>query len=499
MWGRLRARDRSFGGVVLLSVAAGLVMMLSGCTVGPNFAPPPAPPVEGYLPGDSKAQRAASNVVVGEIPYRWWELLRSKPLNRLIEEGFAHNPDIHSAEAAVRVAQANARAARGALFPQVEGGFNPTRQMISENANTSDVPSGARTYSVITAQLSVSYVLDVFGGTRRQIEATDAVAESQEFQREAAYLTLAANIALAAIQEMSLRGQIAATQRIIGLQEQLLDVLRKQNRAGQIGESDVAVQQTALAQAKLLLPPLEKQLSAQRHTLAVLTGRFPSEGAGTQFLMNSLVLPHKIPVSLPADLILQRPDIRVAQANLRQANAEIGVAMANRLPQITLTGNVGNSAVAISQLFSPQTGLWMLAGNIVQPIFNAGTLANKQIAAEENFAQVSAQYRSVVLNAFQNVADSLRALQADSRALTAAREAERAAERSFELIRRQIERGQSGIEILLATQQSYLQTSVARVQAEAQLLTDVVLLFQALGGGWWNRPTEAPGSVEAKF
>lgn len=487
------------GFLSLVPIVAGLGMLLSGCAVGPNFEPPAAPPVTSFLPGSNKAEPTNAKVVVSEIPYRWWELFRSRSLSRLIEEGFAHNPDVQSAEAAVRVAQANARAARGALFPQVDGSFNPTRQMISENANTSDVPSGARTYSVITAQLSVSYVVDVFGGTRRQIEATDAVAEAQAFQREAAYLTLASNIALAAVQEMSLRGQIAATTRIIGAQTQLLDVLRKQNQAGQIAEPDVAAQETALAQAKLLLPPLQKQLDAQRHTLSVLTGRFPSNGVGAQFLAGSITLPHTIPVSLPADIILQRPDVRVAQANMRQANAEIGIALANRLPQISLTGNLGNSAVALSQLFSPQTGLWTLAGNVLQPIFSAGTLLNKQIAAEENFTQVEAQYRTVVLTAFQNIADALRALQADSRALSAATEAERAAARSFELTRRQIERGQSSVQLLLTTQQAFLQTSIARVQAESQLLTDTVLLFQALGGGWWNKPAETQLATDDKI
>ncbi len=473
--------------------------VLCGCTVGPNFEPPAPPPVQSYVQGSDKAELAGAKVVTSDIPHRWWALFRSRSLNRLIEDGFAHNPDIQSAEAAVRVAQANSRVARGALLPQVEGSFSPTRQMISNNANTSDVPSGARTYSVITAQLSVTYVADVFGGTRRQIEATDAVTEAQEFQREAAYLTLAANIALAAVQEMSLRGQIAATTNIIGAQTRLLDVLRKQNQAGQIAEPDVAAQDTALAQAKMLLPALQKQLDMQRHTLAVLTGRFPSNGVGTQFQLGSIRLPHTIPVSLPADLILQRPDVRVAQANMRKANAEIGVALANRLPQISLTGNLGNSAVALSQLFSPQTGLWMLAGNVLQPIFSAGTLLNKQIAAEENFAQVEAQYRTVVLTAFQNVADSLRALQADARALTAAREAERAAERSFELTQHQIERGQSSVQLLLTTQQAYLQTSIARVQAETQLLTDSILLFQSLGGGWWNRAPDERLVTENKY
>jgi NodT family efflux transporter outer membrane factor (OMF) lipoprotein len=461
--------------------------MLTGCAVGPNFAPPEPPDVTGYVP-KSEGLRAATRFVAGDIPPRWWELFHSKALSRMIEEGIACNFELKAAEAAVRAAHATARAQRGALLPAVDGNFNPSRQKIATQSDTSQVPSGANIYSLFTAQLTVSYVLDVFGGTRRLIEATDAAAEAQEFQREVVYLTLAANIALAAIQEASLRGQIQATTRIIGLQQNLLTILRKQSEAGQIALPDVAAQETALAQARLLLAPLQKQLYQQRHLLSMLTGRFPSEGAAAAFYPNTLALPHAVPLTLPATLIQQRPDVRVAQANLRKANAEVGIAVAARLPQITLSGNLGSTSTAMSLLFSPATGFWTVAGNVAQPIFNAGTLMNKQIAAEEIYLQTEATYRNVVLTAFQNVADALRALQTDSQALTAAREAERAAARGFELAQRQIERGQYSVQTLLTAQQAFLQTSIARVVAEAQLLSDTVLLFQALGGGWWNRP-----------
>lgn len=471
------------------------VVMLSGCTVGPDFGPPEPPAVTGYI-GREGADRVTPRVVTGDLPYRWWELFRSRQLSQLIEEGIQHNADLKAAEAAIRVAYANSKIARGALFPAIDGSFNPTRQQVSECCNTATPPTGDTLYTLITAQLTVSYTLDVWGGTRRQIEAADALAEVAEFQREAVYLTLTSNIALAAISEASLRGQIAATQRIIGLQTNLLGIMRKQVDAGQIALPDVAQQETALAQAQLLLAPLEKQLFQQRHLLSVLTGRFPSEGAGSIFAPNALSLPHRIPVTLPASLILQRPDIRVAQANIRQANAQIGVAIANRLPNITLSGNVGSQSLAMSQLFGPQTGLWTIAGNIAQPIFNAGILKNKQVAAEETFNQMAATYRSVVLTAFQNVADALRALQADSKAVAAAAAAERAAARSFELTQKQIERGQYSVQTLLTAQQAFLQTSIARVQSEAQLLSDTVLLFQALGGGWWNRPAPEPEVAE---
>jgi len=247
------------------------------------------------------------------------------------------------------------------------------------------------------------------------------------------------------------------------------------------------VQETAEAQARMLLPPLQRQLDQQRHLLAVLTGRFPSEEMVATFELGSFRLPRRLPLSLPADLVCQRPDVRAAEANVHAANAQVGVAIANRLPQITLSGNDGSTALAISKLFAPGTNAWLMAANVVQPVFDGGTLRHKQQAAEEAWMQSVQQYRSVVLTAFQNVADTLRALQADARALSAATAAEQAAQRSFDLVRRQLERGQVSLPILLSAQQAYLQTSLARVQAEAARLADTVALFQALGGGWWNR------------
>ena len=369
----------------------------------------------------------------------------------------------------------------------VTANYNASRQQVPIQSLTSNAASGADIYSLHTAQVSVNFVADVFGGTRRQIEAADALIDVQAFQREGVYLTLTANVALAAIQQGSLRGQIAATRRLIGIQTELLGILRQQYDRGQIALPDVVAQETALAQAKLLLPPLEKQLGQQRDLLAFLTGRFPSQDVAASFELRSFRLPRKLPLSLPADLVRQRPDVRVAEANLHATSAQIGVTIANRLPQITLTGNAGSTASALSQLFAPGTIFWTIAGNAVQTVFDAGTLEQKQRAAEATFNQSSAQYRNVVLTAFQNVADTLRALAADARAVEASTAAERSAMRSIELVRNQVEQGQVSIPILLNAQQAFLQTSLARVQAEAARLADTVALFQALGGGWWNR------------
>ena len=466
--------------------------MLSSCAVGPDFLRPPPPETAGFL--SPRGDRIAGTVRGADIAARWWEVFRSRELNKLIEDGIANNADLAAAEAAVRVAQANANALRGTLFPLINASFDASRQQVPVQTLDTNAASGAAIYSLHTPQVSVAFVADVFGGTRRAIESADAQAEQAAFQREAVYITLASNIALAAIQEASLRGQIAATQRLIEIQTQLLTVLRSQNDRGQIALPDVVAQETAVAQARLLLPPLEKQLAQTRNMLATLTGRFPSEQLPAAFGLRSFRPPRRLPLSLPADLIRQRPDIRAAEANLHAQNAQVGVAIANRLPQITLTANAGSTADSMARLFAPGTLFWTIAGNATQTVFDAGNRYYKQRSAEEQTAQAAQQYRGVVLAAFQNVADVLRALQADARAVTAATNAEASAQRSIDLVRRQVEQGQVSSPVLLNAQQAYLQTSLARVQAQAARLADTVALYQALGGGWWNK-NNPPGET----
>lgn len=459
-------------------------MTLAACAIGPDFSSPAPPQVQGYLPGQK-----ITNAV--DVPGRWWEKFRSPQLNRLVADGITYNTDLQAAEAAVRAAQANALAQRGALFPVVSTGFDGMRQRVATGTFGSDAINGASVYNLYTPQVTVGYTPDVFGGIRRSIESAQAVAELQAFQREGVFLTLSSNIALAAIQEGSLRGQIAATRRLIELQNQSLNILKLQNERGQIALPDVVTQETAVAQARLLLPSLEKQLAQQRNLLAYLTGRAPSDATFPSFQLSSFRMPSPLPRSFPADLIRQRPDVRAAEANLRARNAEIGVAMANRLPQFTLTANAGSTALTVGKLFAPETIIASMAGSAAQTIFDAGSLEQKQVAAEARTDEALALYRGAVLAAFQNVADVLRALEADNRALNAAIAAETSANRSIELARTQIERGQVAISVVITAQQAYLQASLARVQAQAARLANIVALYQALGGGWWNRPPAA--------
>jgi NodT family efflux transporter outer membrane factor (OMF) lipoprotein len=270
-------------------------------------------------------------------------------------------------------------------------------------------------------------------------------------------------------------------------------LLQRQYDLGQIASWDVAAQEAALAQVQATLPPLEKQLAQQRDLLTRLAGRFPSELLVEEFELSSLQLPQELPVSLPSKLVAQRPDVQSAEEQLHAASAEIGVSVANRLPNITLSADAGSSATAISQLFTSGTGFWALAANLTQPIFQGGTLLHRQRVAEAAYDQAAAQYRSVVLTAFQNVADTLHAIQSDANALKASVAAERAAAKSLAIARSQLELGQISYLVLLNAELTYQQAMINLVQALSNRYADTAALFQALGGGWWNRSDVTAG------
>jgi NodT family efflux transporter outer membrane factor (OMF) lipoprotein len=482
--------------------AIGIVSALvCGCAVGPDFAPPPAPEAGGYSAGPALMRTVGAKVPGGEaqrllkgrdIPGDWWRLFGSRPLGVLTDRALKNNPDLAAAQAALRVAQANLAAGRGALFPTVTGNFSATRQAEPFAPPVDGVLEQSPAFNLFTGQVNVSYTPDVFGGIRRNIESLQAQSDNQRFQLEATYLTLTSNIVLATIQEASLRGQIDATNELIKIATDVLKLLRTQFNAGQIAESDVLAQEAALAQIEQTLPALERQLAQQRHLLSALTGGLPSQEPPEKFTLAALKLPRDLPVSVPSQLVQQRPDLRAAEENLHSASAQIGVAVSNRLPNVTLTGNLGSQSTTIAQLFSPGTGAWALGASVLQPIFDAGTLYQKEVAARATFEQATSQYRSTVVTAFQNVADSLSALAKDAVALQKAVAAEDAANRSLTIARRRLELGDINYILLLNAQQTYFQARLSRVQAQANRFADTVALFQALGGGWWNREDRDP-------
>jgi NodT family efflux transporter outer membrane factor (OMF) lipoprotein len=470
-------------------------ILLAGCAVGPNFHVPDAPAVKGYtkqpLPENTEsadvsggqAQRFATS---RDIPGEWWVLFHSESLNALIEEALKTNPTLQSAQAALRGAMENTRAQQGLYFPTIAAGFSPSRNKNAGQPSPA-LASSVLLYNLYQAQLNASWTLDVFGANRRQVESLRAQAEAQRFQLEATYLALTANVVAAAVQEASLRAQIVATEEVIQNESDALVIMRRQNASGQIAGVEVAAQEAALAQAQQLLPLLRKQLAQQRDLLTALAGRLPAEEIEETFEFSSLELPEELPVSLPSQLIQQRPDIRIAEENLHAASAQIGVAIANMLPNVTLSAGEGTVATTVGQLFQPGNGFWSIGANLVQPIFDGGTLLHRTRAAEAVYDEAASAYRSTVITAFQNVADTLHALQSDADALKAAAASETAAARSLNIVRRQLDLGQIAYLGLLTAQQTYQQALINRVQAQAGRYADTAALFQALGGGWWNR------------
>jgi NodT family efflux transporter outer membrane factor (OMF) lipoprotein len=504
----IRVARRAASICVLIAVAG-----LSACNVGPDFATPPTPEARRFTPEPTASPGEGQRFAEGrDIPADWWTVFKSKPLDSLVRESLENNPSLHAAEAAVRVAYFNAEAQKGGFSPQIFFNSNDSTNLQSNDRALSSInqtifnqiyPSPANVlynmpvpnvqnpptanYALLLKQFTVSYTPDIWGGIARSVESAKAQTEQQHWQLEAAHLALTTNVIVAAIQEASIRGQIDATKNIITILRESLEILNRQYSFGSIAKADVIAQEAALAQAEETLPPLEKQLAIQRNLLTALAGRYSFDGPGESFTLAKFTLPATVPVTVPSKLVAQRPDIRAADAALHQASANVGVAIANRLPNITLSANLGASSFKVTELFMPGTGLYTAAANLSQPIFDGMTLLNKQKAAEASLEQADAQYRSTVINAFQNVADALRALQSDAKAVATARKSEDASKRNLDIVRMQLKYGQVSQIAVLYAQRTYLLASLSLVQAEATRLSDTAALFMALGGGWWNR------------
>jgi NodT family efflux transporter outer membrane factor (OMF) lipoprotein len=465
-----------------------LALLLSGCAVGPDFHRPTPVAAASYAPTKLVAHDDAQAFVQGlDIPGQWWQVFHAPKLDILVTRALAANPSLQAAQSALVQARENLYAQEGSFFPNLSATFEPTRNKTATRSVSFAAAQPTPYYTLITAQLAISYSPDLWGGTRRQVENLVAVAQQQRFQLEATTLTLTSNLVTAAINEAALRGQIAATQDIITAETALLAVLQKQYALGQIAQVDVLSQQAALAQAQGTLPPLQKQLDQQRDALATLVGAPPDQLLPQTFTLDDIALPTQLPVSLPASLVEQRPDMRQAEENLHAACALVGVAIANRLPSLTLTAEGGSQSNFFRDLFASGNGFWTLAATLTQPVFDGGTLLHRARAAWAAFDQAKAQYRSTTLSAYQNVADTLAALQTDADALASAKAGEDAAQASLKIIRLQVSLGQVAYLSILNAQQTALQSELTLIQAKANRLTDTAALFQALGGGWWNR------------
>ena len=470
--------------------------LLPGCAVGPDFEKPAPPDVSGYTAQPLQPTIASPGTAAGQaqtfasgsdIAADWWTLFHSKPLNDLIEQSLANNHDLKAAQAALTVARENALAGRSAYFPKLTAGFTASRQQDPPGA-LAPVPSdNSFLYNLFTPQVSVSYMPDVFGLNRRTVESLDAQTQGARFQMVAATNSLINNVVVTAVQQASVALQIEATRQQIDFDTRAVQILQDQHDRGYASGADLAAQKTLLAQTAAMLPALIKQAAQLQHLLSVLVGKFPSEGPQGKFDLADLQLPTDLPVSLPSDLVAQRPDVLQAEANMHAASAQIGVAIANRLPNITLTGNAGSTALAIGDVFGPGTGFWNIGAALGATLFDGNGLLHQERGARAAYTQAAEQYRSTVLGAFQNVADTLVALQQDAEALKAAAAATDAAKVTLDITQRQLQDGYANTLALLSAEQAYQQARITLVQAQANRYADTAALFQALGGGWWHR------------
>lgn len=484
--------------------ALALALTLAGCAVGPDYQRPTLAIPQSY------AAAPPQRYALTDIQHNWWTAFGSPELNALIEQAWRANPGIESAEATLRAAQESVYAQQGYFYPTVQAGYTPQRTKLAGNqggnspgiqGNGSVISTAEGTpaseggtapynapviYNFHTAQLTVGYTPDVFGANRRQVESLEEQKNAQGFQLEAAYITLASNIVAAAFQDAMLRKQITIAQRMVDASTASVELARRQLKAGHIAQLELATQQSALAQSRQLLPPLQRQFEQNRDLLRVLAG-IRSDGDVPAFDLDAFHLPEQLPLTLPSQLVEQRPDVRAAEALLHAASADVGVARAARLPQFSMSATAGGTASELGQMFWNSGKFFELTASVTQTLFDGGTLKHRENAASETLKGAIATYRATVATAFQNVADVLHAIDSDNAALASATDASQAAKTVVALTTRQHAQGALDRQALIVAEQNARQAEMTLAQAQAGQLGDSAALFQALGGGWWHR------------
>ena len=473
-----------------------LTLSLAGCMVGPDYHTQKAPNVNSYTalplpkntastPTKNSAGRSQTYVYDRDLPADWWRIFHSETINELVQSGIHNNPNITAAQAALRQQQEILKENVGnLLFPAVNASVGAERQRFAGSSFGNDIPSNI--FNLFNATTQVTYTLDFFGANRRQLEALAAQVDYKQFQLLATYLTLTSNIVTTAITIAAYEAQIKATIELIAAEQGQLNIIRKQYQLGGVAGTNVLTQETLVEQTRATLPPLQKSLATSRHSLAALIGVYPDTPMPS-INLNKLILPKTIPVSLPSNFVRQRPDVRSSEAMLHIASAQVGVATANLFPSFTINGNYGWEAAVASSLIGPNNKAWLIGSTITQPIFHGGALQAARRASIAAYDQALAQYKQTLLQAFQNAADVLRAIETDARTFRAARAAEVAARRNFIITKNQYRDGGIAYLNLLNAQQQYQQTVLNSIQAQAQRYADTASLYQALGGGWWNR------------
>lgn len=473
----------TFGGI-------GALALVCGCAVGPNFHRPDAPSATQYTNGKQTTETvsvkgSAQRFELGKtVAADWWHLFQSSALDAVIAEALANNPGLDAARASLQSSQDNLRSGYGIFYPSVDADAGATRERYT-SANIGQSSPGT-VFNLFTLSSSISYALDIFGGQRRLIEGLHAQVDVAHADEQAAYLALTSNIANTVIARAAYRAEVHATKELIALQKEQVRLAEVQSQAGTVPYSTVLSLRSQLASYEATIPQLEQKSAQSAHLLAALTGHVPAEWQAPDVGFVDLTLPGDLPVSLPSALVRQRPDILAAEATAHAASANIGVATAALLPNVTLSGGLEAASNSATTLFPANGRAWSVGADVTAPLFEGGTLWFKRKAALDNYRQAMALYRQTVLGAFEQVADSLRALDHDAQTLLAEDESLATAEQALRLIQANYQAGIATYLDVLNADSQYHQATIADIQANAVRYQDTVALFAALGGGWWH-------------
>ena len=485
------AESRTVPAAARAFLAASCITCIAGCAVGPDFVRPEAPAVDHYTEGtdpsatreaEGQAQRLERGAKVGGD---WWKLFGSPELDALMKQAVNDNQSLKAALASLRSSQANLRAGYGVFYPQADVDASAVRQRTSL-VKLGESNATPFVFNLFTLSATISYALDIFGGQRRTVEGLQAQVDYQQYTAVATYLTLTSNLVNTVIAEAAYREQAAATEELVRDQREQVEITEAQAQAGTVNYASALSLRSQLASVEGTVPPLRQKVSQAQHLLATLSGHLPSDWAAPKVAFSALGLPTTVPVSLPSELVHQRPDILAAEAQLHQASAAIGVATAALFPSVTLNASIGTNNNAVDNLFSASGGFWSLGAGLTAPLFHGGELLNKRQAAVDAYDQALASYRQTVLGSFAQVADTLRALEHDGEALDDQSRSMKAADEALRLVKANYDGGVANyVQVLVAFGQ-YHQARIAYIQARAQRLQDTVALFAALGGGWWD-------------
>ncbi len=472
-----------------MSGAAGLaaLMTVAGCTVGPRYRAPAPPTVTAYTPQPLPAETASSEDIAGNaqhfnssaaIPADWWTAFQSPELNAMVEEALKNSPTLEQATARLKQAQEEVNARTGRTkFPEVTGNASVTEEQLNLAAYGIPFPNPSP-FTLLNGSVAVSYALDVFGANRRAIEGLKAQRDYEARQIEGARLMLEGNVVAAAIRQAEVRREVEITRQLLAVEQKELRIAEERVRAGGISDFDVHSQRTQVAQTEAAIPPLELQLDTIDDQLAALMGKSPAEAQVAGISLDALHLPADLPLTVPSELVRQRPDIRAAEALLHEASANVGVATANQYPQIVLTGSGGG----VGTRFNSGGDVWNVSAALAAPIFNGGALQAEKRKVQDAYDEAASEYRATVLESFREVADALYAAEHDAETLKARSAAAGEAEGAYGIAAKRFESGGISEQSLLEAERQKLQTGLDRENAAASRLTDSATLFEALGG-----------------